>query len=366
MSDEGSCHGHAKPTPIPSRDLAPVPLQLVRSIGVALADGTVHPYFERGTRFPASRSCTHTLVHAVQHGDPTSTVRIPVLQGESVRARSCRLVCVLEVAGIELQQTAKAGDEVSVTLAIDDHGLLCTRARLAASGQESATAADLLAGPQLDTLRTSLAATRAWLTRLNALAFRSGSSADVASLRHATLLLVQAEAHLGEARAHDDDAARKVHRGLVALDALLDRLETASQVPDLMREAQSAVAWAATWLTLFGSAEERTLFDDVAARLDDARRLGEAVELRRRLRQVRQLGHAAYQRHPSSTKLDFERAAAGLSATSDPNTQTRIAEGRKALATGDSEAVRRITRALQNSLRPASRSYHDAHRSGLQ
>ena len=70
-------------------------------------------------------------------------------------------------------------------------------------------------------------------------------------------------------------------------------------------------------------------------------------ELQRRIRQVRQLGYAAYYKHPDAWQWQFETAASDVSSMTDlPKAEKLVAEGRAAIDRGDSSVIRRVTEQL--------------------
>ena len=55
---------------------------LSRTLGVALANGHVQVYLERGAPLPARRTFTHHTIETVARGSSESVLRIPIVQGE--------------------------------------------------------------------------------------------------------------------------------------------------------------------------------------------------------------------------------------------------------------------------------------------
>jgi molecular chaperone DnaK len=71
----------------------------------------------------------------------------------------------------------------------------------------------------------------------------------------------------------------------------------------------------------------------------------------RQLSALDRLTSAAYYRHPSAWRWQFERASADLSRASDlPRAHALVQQGRAALAAGDTEQLRAATLALRNLL----------------
>src|SRR5206468_9458228 len=78
---------------------------LSRTLGVALANGHVQTYLERGAPLPARRTFTHHTVETVARGSKESVLRIPIVQGEMSQAHLCRLVGTLDIGGDAVTET---------------------------------------------------------------------------------------------------------------------------------------------------------------------------------------------------------------------------------------------------------------------
>src|SRR5262249_21512079 len=108
---------------------------LSRSIGVALADDRVQVYFNRGNPLPIRRPF---VLHTAETVDPTMeglAIKVPIVQGEFLRAHLCRLVGTLEIASSALKAPLPVGSEIELMLELDRGGQLRARARVAATDQ---------------------------------------------------------------------------------------------------------------------------------------------------------------------------------------------------------------------------------------
>ena len=77
---------------------------LSRSIGLALADGKVKTFIERGTPLPAKRTFIQSVVDTLVPGTEQS-LNIPIVQGERRQSRFCRKVGNLEIKSQKLKHT---------------------------------------------------------------------------------------------------------------------------------------------------------------------------------------------------------------------------------------------------------------------
>ena len=340
---------------------------LSRTLGVAMANDRVNTYFERGAPLPARRTFRHETVEALVKGQQESVLHIPIVQGEYDHAHLCRLVGALEVRGDQLDATLPAGSQVELTLELDRGGRLSARAMIVSTTQVFEEIAQLLVPEATpEALHGGLQATRDRVTQLRTAAFRHGLTRHIEQLGQVEQTLGEVERDIGAARGGDTDAAQKAKRGLLEIDATLDQLDGDSKFPELEEEAVSAVSWASSLVSRFASPQEQRLFDEAVAGVEKARRARQVHELQRRLRQVRQLGNAAYYRHPDAWPEQFEHAASNLSSMTDlPKAEKLVADGRAAMARGDTTTIKRVTEQLWRLAPADARERQQGHNSSL-
>src|SRR5262249_60107016 len=107
---------------------------LSRTLGVALANGHVQTYLERGAPLPARRTFTHHTVETVAKGSSESVLRIPIVQGEMSMAHLCRLVGTLDIGGDTVKDTLPTRSGVGGTNEAHRGGPHCARAPRAGGG----------------------------------------------------------------------------------------------------------------------------------------------------------------------------------------------------------------------------------------
>jgi len=198
-----------------------------------------------------------------------------------------------------------------------------------------------------EALASGLTATRERLAQLRTAAFRHGLTRSIEQLSTVEQTLGEVEQDIAASRGGDGDAAQKARRGLIEVDANLEQIEGDSKFPELEEQAVSAVSWASKWVAQFASPQEQRLFDEAVAGVEKARRARQVHELQRRIRQVRQLGLAAYYKHPDAWQWEFESAASDVSSMTDlPKAEKLVSDGRAALTRGDSATIKRITEQL--------------------
>jgi molecular chaperone DnaK len=340
---------------------------LSRTIGVALARDLVQIYFERGAPLPAKRTFRHETIDTVLKGQAESLLKIPIVQGEYDQAHLCRLVGALEIRGTALLANLPAGTPIELTLELDRGGRLSARALVTTTQQVFEEVAQLMVpDASVDALRSGLGACRLHLQTIRTAAFRHALSRTITRLAALDEALAGIESDIGAAAAGDADAAQKAHRSLLELDATLEGLEVETKFPELEEEAHSAATWASSWVSRFATPQEQRLFDETVSGLEKARAAKQVLELQRRVRQVRQLGLAAYYKHPDSWEWEFDHAASEVNQASDlPRAEKLVQEGRAALARRDTIAVKQVTQQLWKLMPVDAQTRKLSHESGL-
>ncbi|MFT3700397.1 MAG: Hsp70 family protein [Kofleriaceae bacterium] len=325
---------------------------LSRTLGVALANGHVQVYLERGAPLPARRTFTHHTVETVARGSKDSVLRIPIVQGEMSQAQLCRLVGTLDIGGDTVRDTVPTGSAVEVTIELDRGGRLSARALVPAIDQVFEHVAHLLvpdAAPEA--LDAAIRDLRRQLMELRTDAFRHGLTQVIERLDHLESRLSEAERDIDAAHGGDADAAQRARRALLDVDATMADADLSRKWPELDAQARALAIGASSTVGMHGSDAERALLQDVLAAMDQARRDKDAPELERQMRLAQRLSSAAFNRTPEAWEWYFEDAASEVSKMSDlPRAQKLVAEGKQAIDKGDTESLRRVVKALWNLL----------------
>ncbi len=325
---------------------------LSRTLGVALANGHVQVYLERGAPLPARRTFTHTTIETVAKGSSDSVLRIPIVQGEMSQANLCRLVGTLDIGGDTVKDTVPTGSSVEVTIELDRGGRLQARALVPAISQVFEHVAHLLvpdAAPEA--LDASLRDLRRQLMELRTDAFRRGLSQTIEKLDRVEARLSEAERDIDAAHGGDADAAQRARRALLDVDATMADADLARKWPELDEAARHQAIHASSMVGMHGSEAERTLLQEVLGAMDKARKDRDAPELERQMRLAGRLSSAAFNRTTEAWELYFHDAASEVSKCRDlPRAQKLVTEGKAAIETGDIDALRRVVKALWSLL----------------
>ncbi len=321
---------------------------LSRTVGVALANGRVQTYLERGTPLPARRTFTHRTVETVARGTAESLLRIPIVQGEMGEAHLCRLIGTLDIGGAAVRDTLPSGSAVEVTIELDRGGRMAARALVPALDQVFEHVVHLLV-PDADPVALD-AAIRDLRNQLQAArtdAFRHGLMAVLEKLDRLEERLAEAERDIDAAHGGDADAAQRARRALLDVDGAMAEADLARKWPELEAKARDTQIAATSLVGAHGTAAEQSLLGEVMAAVDKARREHDGAELERQLALLQRLAIGAYQRTDESWRGYFEDAASEISSSSDlPRAQTLVTEGKKAAARDDIQELRRVVKAL--------------------
>ncbi len=340
---------------------------LSRSVGVALANDRVRVYFERGTPLPAKRTFVHHTVDAVAPGEDDHALVIPLVQGEFDDAHLCRLVGSLDVPARVLKEVLPAGTQVEVTLELDRGGHLTAQAYVPRIKEVFEGVAQLLVPACTpDVLEAELRTMHERIEALRADAFRMRMPELIAEIDKLMPDLDDAERGLDAARGGDEETAQRARRNLIELEARVVQLELTRDWPEIDSEAVDDIAFAASWVSSLGTETEQKLLDQAIAQANRAREAMDAGQLARRMRRVRNLGEAAYYRHPESWRHQFEFAAARADEATDPaKAAALVQKGRAIIDSGDHMALRPLTEQLWGLLPIDAKKRQRSHLSGV-
>jgi molecular chaperone DnaK len=319
---------------------------LSRSIGIALADDTVHLYFRKGTSLPARKTFIHQTVKSVSAGGGEDALSVPIVQGEFHRAHRNCLIGSLVIGGVGC--ALPAGSRVEVTLHLDRSGQMHARADIPSIGRTFDNVVHILVPTaSLETLEKGLAAVESRATRLLRRAFRVSDAETARSLDQAPAILAEAKHSLDAARGGDDDAAQRLRRLLLEIESSIDGVEETLEWPDLVEEADERIEIALSWVSAWGTPSEQALLDKAIIAAKAAYEARDPLELDRQVKAMRTLANAAFARDPQSVFMTFDWFTENLASATDVSRAAELVNlGRKAAGRGDAESLKVINRQL--------------------
>ncbi len=340
---------------------------LSRTIGIALAGGSVAVYFERGAPMPARKTFRLHTSFTAHPAQKASAIVVPVVQGEAGLARLCRLVGCIDIRAELLSAPLPAGAAVDVVLELDRGGRLTGTAHVPDQGVTVPGALVLMApDATLPELEEHLARLRASVESLYA-DTNAGAEGHQKRLSALDTTLSGVERELEAAAGGDADALEKVRRLLIDADGSVADLEAARTWPELEAEGLRAVTSAMHWVSRSGGQLERSTLEEAVRSLERARVVKNAADYSKRLRSITIICNAAIARDDEGLRRLFDEASERMGEMHDPRAgKQHIDQGRAALAAGDSAGARKAFYAVWALLPPPEEVRAKAHGSGVE
>ncbi|RZT28048.1 molecular chaperone DnaK [Kribbella sp. VKM Ac-2569] len=133
--------------------------RLAHSLGIQLADKTFSPLLRKGAGVPTTAHGKFRTSYTLLRRDDEAMIRIPVVQGERVRANRNRPVGLLTIKPVDLRMDLPVGTEVEVTFEVDASNLVTVVADVPLIGAQFEAEIDLgsVRTPSADVLTQQLA-----------------------------------------------------------------------------------------------------------------------------------------------------------------------------------------------------------------
>jgi len=319
---------------------------LSRSVGVALADDSVHIYFKKGTALPARKTFVHQTIRSVSATSIEDALSVPIVQGEFHRAHRNCLIGSLAIGGVG--SNLPAGSRVEITLHLDRSGQMHARADIPVIGRTFDNVVHILVPTaSLETLEKGLTTAELRSNNILRQSFRTSSAESARNLDQIPSLLSEARRSLDAARGGDDDAAQRMRRLLLEIEGIIDGVEETLEWPGLVEEANEQINLAISWVSAWGTASEQALLDQAVTSASRAFETRDPLELDRQVKAMRNLANAAYARDPRSVFFTFDWFTQNIaSATDIPRATELLNKGRVASEKGDAAELKIINRQL--------------------
>ncbi len=339
---------------------------LSRTIGVALADGGVATYFERGAPLPSRKTFRLRTSVTVHPGEQASLLSVPIVQGDAPLAHLCRLVGRIEIKPDALKEPLVAGSPVDIVLEVDRGGKLTATAEIPSISLSFPGTLHLVSpDSSLDELEAQLQRLREKCEALYISKFVD---------EHLREELVAVDARLDEAgreaeaaRGADPDGIEKLRRLLVDIDEMLAEVEAKKSWPELEQRAMNRIAFAVKWISRNGTPMERQLLEEGLKSVDRARAVRNAGDFERRLQNVLKIAEAAWLRDPTEVVGFFRRLSERIGEMRDPREANKlVAKGEAAITERNFDEVRTTAYALFEGLPPEEQTRARAHGSGVE
>jgi molecular chaperone DnaK len=213
-------------------------------IGIAMADDKVDVLFKKGIPLPAKTSAFHRTALLLRKGDPKSHLRIPFIQGnEPEHAYLNRKIGELIIPAGSLKYDLPAGSEIEIRLSIDASQHITGTVLVNLLDEEFTVSLDgLIKQPRpFEELKKEFEEQEKRLEEAREMP--EALQGDIA----ADLDKITKENAIGEVSrllaAGDKSEAVRCDEQLLAVKAVLQRIEDALEGPKLKAEAEQEIAW---------------------------------------------------------------------------------------------------------------------------
>jgi molecular chaperone DnaK len=218
---------------------------LINSLNIALADNSVERVFEKGSLLPLTKKKVARKIRTVtplKAGDATSSIRIPVVEGESDKADRNRYVGDLTITGTMVKRDLPTDTELEVEVAVDASRLITLMVYISVIDEEfdARIGEDIRKESGVDPklLRETLAREQRRWSKIRSMM----GAEDTDGLNAACEQLVTAiESDLAAADGGDNGACQKADKTLLELQTKLDEMEELAKWPEVRKELAESI-----------------------------------------------------------------------------------------------------------------------------
>jgi len=317
---------------------------LMHAVGIAMANNEMDLMFAKGTPLPARKRVVHRTAFDVKRGYGDSLLRIPVVEGESIkRADRNQLIGELVVGASEIRRDIPAGSEVEITIEINQSRVVRARAYIPLLDEEFEGVSHL--EKQAPDPRVLEREAKKEKTRLDEV---RAKAEEVDDERAKSVINDLDREHIAHdidnavlAARGDRDSADKAQSRLLDLRRALDAADDALEWPALVAEAGTTLRATEEIVRRHGDAETARKLASVRASLEAAIQSRDPGLLREKIQELNDIRFPLLLAQPGwwvgyFEHLKEQRALMPKRGQADQ----LIAHGERAIATGDLEALK--------------------------
>ena len=340
---------------------------LSRTIGVALANGLVRTFFERGTPLPIKRTFTHYSIETLLPDAADQKITIPIVQGEFQQARYCRSIGSLIIRTDDLQQPLLAGTAIEISLELDRGGNLKAQAFIPVLKKVFGGVLHLIvANADLATLRSEAGSLRQRLAELQQNAFKHNRKKQVSRYINWQSELEEAERDIGLLMGRDQDAGQRAGHSLTALAARIDQEKAVLQLEQRCTEDELPILYDCDWINEYGTEQEKSMLSRALQNIERAAEQKNLVDYGRQREIINKLGTAAFERSGEAWIRYFESAAARAHEATDlAKADTLVQAGWQAVEANDQAKLKKTVHALWELLPADAQTRRETFDSGI-
>ena len=330
---------------------------LSETIGVAMADNRVDVFFAKGVPLSDELRCqrTHRCAYSIPAGQDEVVFRIPLVEGDDLRADRNRLIGKVEISPMSFPVNLPAESDVQITLAINRSRLLTATAYVPFLDQAFEEVMTLQSPkPNAEAMRTTLEEQRRRVAKIKTSAAVVGGeerAKDFISQIEREDAFGQTEALLktGETDPESMHACEERLRGLVRQ---VDKAEDSLEWSILVLRAESVLTETREVVQKQGSPSEREEMLRLQDNLDEAIRSNEPMLVRARTETIVELCLTIRMRTVEFWVKMFEQLQQERrDKEQDSEIDRLIALGQEAIGTNDRDKLESAVRQLMGYLR---------------
>jgi len=243
------------------------------SLGVALANGEMHPLIKKGQTLPAKskkRDGIFRSTVAVKKGEHGAILKIPIVQGENTRRADRNLqVGEIQVPGGSIHRDVPVGSEVEVIIEIDESQQMLARAYIPILDEEFEWEPGLRKDPDPKQLAGEFKKEKERMKELDGKMRAVARSKGEQFLQEAQMdeILGNVETSLAAAEV-DVDECQKCQKELLNLKSALDSIEDELEWPALVSETEKYIASARHIIEEHGSQADQNKFSTLESEIE--------------------------------------------------------------------------------------------------
>jgi molecular chaperone DnaK len=324
------------------------------SIGIGLKGGGVAWYVRKGERLPMRRLIDHYSAVALRSGREEDVLRIPLIEGESERAERNYHVGEVTIRGSDLHRDLMMGDPLDITLRMDTSGTITIEVYLRHQEQDlpTATFQPRSGHASLEELRQDIQRERDRLAKIRKEAQRTGDVDAEAAI--ARIVDEQLGEHLEKLLARagtDPDVDVELDRRVREFASVIDLAEDALEWPAVVDAAREALGDTQKVVHAYGDLDDRNCLADLTAGLDQAVQVKDPQLIRRQTEELDSLYFRVLDRQIGFHIGRLDRLEERVDEMRDPAQARRlVAQGRQAIKSGDTDALKATLRQLLSLL----------------
>ena len=330
---------------------------LTHSVGLALADGTVDPFFKKGTPLPARARKFYRTTIPLKKGGSGAFLIIPAIEGENARrANRNPRIGSLEIRGDNIARDLPLGTEVEVTIEIDESRLVRSKAYVPILDEWYEEEVLQLGKPIVDPSQQPSNLDKE-KTRLQQV--RDKARQPEGSVAREPLERIQREDMVSKvegrlsAATNDQDAACECEHCLLELRSAIDEAVDVLEWPSLVAEAREVIEHARQIVDEYGGPDDRTTLSSLETETEEAISANDADLLRLKMDGLYSLYMPLLAEQPGFWVSYFNHIVEMKPHWTDSaSAELLLVQGRRAIEEGDLDGLRAVVRQLINLLPP--------------